>query len=778
VAFGKNNLGFSKSFNSGLSTGFKSHGDKISVDLDKVNDAFRFTPVDNSIVSQVKFYDRNSSWSRWRRGYELYTITQSVLGSFGDKRFVYGDYRMYFAYQLFPGVFIPARLFSFPTNNQELKEQLVGVRDANGFNFYDYGLPILAVRYLKDSRDGTYSQTGTTITVTLNNHGFQIADSVYLRFTSGSGVTSTLAITSITVNTFVCTAAAAVATSGNVAVFLSTTFGDTRWTQTRVQIRSIFDPIPSLINERLTDRVVERDSGVSASYSRAGSTVTVTCAAVHGLSTGNNIFASVTSGTVQSRQYTVTVLSTTQLQFTTYDSGTTSGAMTVKRLITGYDYNNYVGYTLTGVDYATNELIFQRADSYGYGLKQGETVPSNQAPAQRGFTVGRFLTTEIRYQCTCQDFIHKNNYDLFKTNASDRWPTTPMSSVKPGDSLNKDNSITPNRDNPGTHTDFGYSATVTGFYDIPDFSDTANKSYPNLYYYQLRWCKHIYAAMFSIKHDEGNTPLIGSGTYTQSGPNITIQVIEHNLQLNQKIQVNFTSGAAISGEYSVSQVVNPNSFKIVYPFSGTAVGYCEIENLKRHQFIETWLFEPNDKPTGDALDVFYRNFEKENDRTRQAAERLSRMSHGMEWSGDVAIAGIGNQPQRVADYSLKESSMMLADDVRREGRSFNDSGKLLNETERMADLMSKILNVEPSLILSKNFGMLNEPLYNYTASYQYGFVDGGQYLNGKPFGIVSASTTTSNTQTENPDTVTVLDCSTYNPVTSQEIIVDGGFYSS
>lgn len=775
MAFGSNKLSnFSKSFNNGVGKGFDSPGDKDFVDEKKLDNPFKFTPQDQSYRSRVRFYDQNALWTRWRRGYELYTITESVYGSFGDKRNIYGDFRMYFAYQLFPGVYIPARMFTFPTTQQELKQQMVGIRDANGFNFYNYGLSILAVRYLSDSRNGTYSQSGTTITVTLAGHGYQPNDNVYLSFTSGSAVTSTLAITSITADTFTCTAAAPLSTSGNVTVFLSATFGDTRWTQTRVQLRSIFPPIPYLIGERLTDRVVERDPGIFSSYSRTGSTVTVNCTQPHGLSTGNNVFTVILGGGVASRQYTITVTSTTQFQFTTYDSGVTGGSLIVKRLIIGYDYSDYVGYTLTGIDTNTNELIFQRAQSYGAKLSNGKIV--NTSPAERGFTVGRFLTTEIRYQCTCQDYMHKNNYNLFKTNASDRWPVTPITSVKPGNSLNKDNSITPNRDNPGTHTDFGYSATVNGFYDIPDYSDTRSKSYPDLFYYQLRWCKHIYAAMFSINHDEGNTPIRGDGTYTQSGPNITVNIPNHGLQINGKIQIDFTSGDAISGEYAVSQVLNNNSFKIVYPFSGTASGYCTISNLRRHQFIEAWLLEPSDKPVGEDTNTFYKNFEKENNRIRQAAERLAMMHHGVEWAGAVSITGAKNQPQQVADYKLKEVSMMMADDIRRVDDQFNQSGVLLNKTERMADMMSKLVNVQPSQILSENFGMLDEPLYNYDSSYQYGLLDGGEYLNGLPYSITGASTTTPGAMTEDPKTVTVLDCLTYDPSTSQEFVVDAGLY--
>ena len=97
--------------------------------------------------STVAFYNTDSLWSRWRRGYELYTATQSFLGSTASERSKRGDYRVYFSFQQYPGVFIPARIYTFPSVNQELGEQIVGMRDTDAFSFYEHGLPILAVRY-------------------------------------------------------------------------------------------------------------------------------------------------------------------------------------------------------------------------------------------------------------------------------------------------------------------------------------------------------------------------------------------------------------------------------------------------------------------------------------------------------------------------------------------------------------------------------------------------------------------------------------------------------
>ena len=89
--------------------------------------------------SEIRFYNTDSLWSRWRRGFELYTITQSMMGSTASERQRRGDYRPYFTFQQFPGVFIPARVYTFPSTRQELGEQKVGMRDTDDFRLYYFG---------------------------------------------------------------------------------------------------------------------------------------------------------------------------------------------------------------------------------------------------------------------------------------------------------------------------------------------------------------------------------------------------------------------------------------------------------------------------------------------------------------------------------------------------------------------------------------------------------------------------------------------------------------
>ena len=576
-----------------MSFGFKKFEDKSNFELKNNFKNFENIPKKPSVYprgsdgyaleSEIKFYNQDSLWTRWRRGYELYTFTQQILGSTAKERDKRGDYRLFFTFQQFPGVFIPARIFTFPSTNQELGEHICGMRDTDGFSFYDFGLPILDVRYLAPQVNATYSQSGTTLVVTKNDHGLFPGDDVYLDISTGSATDETLTIVSKTQNTFTLTASGSATTSGNVVYHNSTAFNDTRWRFVRVKLRSLPTEVAFLAGERMADRIVERDSGISSTYARLGSTVTVTCSSAHGLSTDNKVFVEVSTGAVLSGRYTIEVTSPTEFKFTTIPTGTTSGNLKLFRLIRGFRYDDYVGYTVTGSDATTNEIIFQKADSYG--AKTVDTIAKTTVPAHRGFAVGRFLTTELRWNCSCQDFSRRDSYDLFSQKNHEKFPVTAIRDTKPGNIIQNDGSLDERRDEPGVFRDLGY-VTINNFYELPEYEDEKPNSFQNLQYYQLRWCKHIYAAMWSILHDEGNEPLKLAAKYNQNGVNITVDFENHNLNKNDKIQLNFTSGNAISGEYTITNVPNPNSFTVVYPFTQTTGGYVTVENLKNMSMLE------------------------------------------------------------------------------------------------------------------------------------------------------------------------------------------------
>jgi len=726
--------GFTGNFGDSVNKGFNNPGDKISAisNYGVADNPFKFTPKKDEFKSRIRFYDRDALWARWRRGYEIYTVMQSVFASASTMRADIGDYRSYCAFQQYPGIFIPARIFTYPSSSVETGEHIVAMRDANAFNFYDFGLPILGVRYLGDSAVVPYTQSGFTITVSYPGHGYQLNDNIYLSFLSGTGTTSTLPIVSKTNDTFTCTAVTSATTIGNVSTALSTTFTDSRWIEIRVRLRYLPTPSNSLIGERITDRISEADPGLSATYSRTGSTVTVICSTSHGLATGNEIRLNTTTGNAISSLYLINVISSVAFTLTTIETGSTSGVATVYRLIEKYNYEDYVGYTVKALDITNNEIVCQRG--YSYGATTTNTITDIVVPAHRGFSVGNFLTTELRYQCTCQDYTRRASYNLYGNNTRDKFPQSAITSVKPGTLLNKDDTITNLRESVGVFNDLGY-ITSNNFYQLPDYGDKEATCYTGLQYYQLRWCKHIYAAFFSLVHEEGSAPLNISGSFTQTGnANVVITALGHGLTANTKIQLIVTSGAILNGQYSISSVQNANTFTIVYPYAQTTSGYCSVQNLKEHDYVASWLKEPNDHPVGDGSDLFYANLIKEHSRVKQGAERLAMLKMGKDWRGSAQTKNFQNQPQSTGNYQPYLLTSLLTDNVQRDsgGNIVSADGALQNSTQRLISVVSKVVNLNPTLIVSTKFGFLNEPLINYTNNYQFGLIDAGQYLNGLP----------------------------------------------
>jgi len=593
---------------------------------------------------------------------------------------------------------------------------------------------------------------------------------VYLNISSGAAAPVTLTITAATTNTFTCTSSAPLTTNGNLTSQRETIFTDLNWVEQRVGLRYLPTPLSLFEGERLVDRVIEKDPGVSSTYTRTGSLTTITCSAAHGLATGNEVYLDIGTGNIDSGIYEVTVLNATQLTVTTVESGITSGNLTVFRRIRGFDYSNYVGYTVTGIDNNTNEIKFQPTDSYGARIFNPRTnqpdtqgVARTVTPAHRGFIVGRYLTTEIRYQCTCQDYLKRETYDFYKESAKRKFPNTSAGKVRPGFRLDRNNNLIDTRDDVGVYNSFGY-LVVNNFYQLPTYEDSPEYSNPLLAYYQLRWCKHIYAAMWSMLHDEGNDKFDIASRYVQSGANITVTTEEpHNLQNNTRVHLEFTSGNALSGDFLVSQVIDVNNFVVVYPVNQSTGGYCKVQNLKVHEYVDTWLLEPNDAPAGDSAELFYKILEKENGTLRKELERLKMINFGTPWIGLKETLGAGNQPTEVGNYDTNLITMLATDSVTREGNKLNLDGVPVNTTTTMLTIMQKMFNLDTKLIQSAKFGLLNQPLTDYSPDFQFGQIEGGNYLNGalldSTLETLDCGTYVNGAPTEAP--FTVVDCGVY-----------------
>lgn len=70
---------------------------------------------------------------------------------------------------------------------------------------------------LESVKTGTYSVSGTTVTISITSHGYEVGDLVAIDFTSGTGVDGRYAVATKTDNTFTVTHGTSITTSGNVS---------------------------------------------------------------------------------------------------------------------------------------------------------------------------------------------------------------------------------------------------------------------------------------------------------------------------------------------------------------------------------------------------------------------------------------------------------------------------------------------------------------------------------------------------------------------------------
>jgi hypothetical protein len=71
---------------------------------------------------------------------------------------------------------------------------------------------------------GTYTQSTTTVVITVSSHNLQVGQKIYVDYTSGTGVDEIVTVTALTSTTITYTSASSLSTSGNVSVYLPTDF--------------------------------------------------------------------------------------------------------------------------------------------------------------------------------------------------------------------------------------------------------------------------------------------------------------------------------------------------------------------------------------------------------------------------------------------------------------------------------------------------------------------------------------------------------------------------
>jgi len=130
-----------------------------------------------------------------------------------------------------------------------------------------------------------------------------------------------------------------------------------------------------------------------------------------------------------------------------------------------------------------------------------------QAPAISDPTPGEFFSTAMRFGCNCPDYLAREDFNLYKYSLLRNYPYTKPQDLKPGiydagnETLGEADRVNETRDFPGFARDFGFIYTKR-LLGLPDYRDGKASSYsdPNLFYYQPRFCKHIYASFWDLQN--------------------------------------------------------------------------------------------------------------------------------------------------------------------------------------------------------------------------------------------------------------------------------------
>jgi hypothetical protein len=164
--------------------------------------------------------------------------------------------------------------------------------------------------------------------------------------------------------------------------------------------------------------------------------------------------------------------------------------------VTAVGFNGVILEPSINPDFNTLFLSFAADKSWSVVNSTTIVVPATGPPL-----VGEFLTTEIRVQCSCQDFLNREGFNFYNLSVKQRYPYTSILNVDPGffdGGPSASGRVSPSSDYPGYARTFGF-IYLNKIYTIPSYEDTANYSDPSLFYFQPKWCKHIYAAFWDMQ---------------------------------------------------------------------------------------------------------------------------------------------------------------------------------------------------------------------------------------------------------------------------------------
>lgn len=178
--------------------------------------------------------------------------------------------------------------------------------------------------------------------------------------------------------------------------------------------------------------------------------------------------------------------------------------------------SNYGNYAVIGVgrdgaldsnpDYTQqfNTIFLDHSETKSWEVVNSTTlkIPASSAPS-----VGEYLCSTFKAQCTCPDFVGRETANLYEATLKSRYPYTPPLDLKPGfydaGSQSLEGRTIESIDNPGWSRAFGF-IYLNELFDIPSYNETSYSD-PNLFYFQPKWCKHVYAAVFDLSRKPGDT---------------------------------------------------------------------------------------------------------------------------------------------------------------------------------------------------------------------------------------------------------------------------------
>ena len=369
-------------------------------------------------------------------------------------------------------------------------------------------------------KTGTYSQSGTTVTISISSHGVAVSDRITLDYTSGSAVDGVFNVASVTdANTFTVTAASSASNSGNVTM-------------------------------KVTDY-----SGTSDGDCKGAGRETVNVNS--GTAIGSTSPPNASSGGKSNLRYEMDIRCTPQ------PTGTVDSSYTYHDTYQGYSKLQF-----GGEGWTTNDTHLHTSDK---GVTTTVTIKSHvnvisranvamvrpsptSSSAEEHVSSGGVLG-DIK---TALDAISGHGITAtISGNGIHLYRATPFGVTSPEKQL--------------------MTVTTTEANNIADLPRVCRHGYTvrivnsgeDMDDYYLRF------------QAEGVTPdIIQQATYARSGSTVTVTSTNHGLANGSQVILDFTSGNASDNYYTITSVADANTFTVTDASSGTTSGNVTVHPVR------------------------------------------------------------------------------------------------------------------------------------------------------------------------------------------------------